>query len=69
MLAFVGLIFCYRFGDQLLTSLLGPFLRDSGLDLKSIALMKGTVGNATSISVRCWAAGSRSAPADARPCS
>ena len=49
MLTFIGLIFCYRFGDQVLTALLGPFLRDSGLDLKSIALMKGTVGNATSL--------------------
>ena len=49
VLRFIGLIFCYRFGDQIVSTLLGPFLRDSGLDLESIALMKGEVGNATSL--------------------
>lgn len=43
------LIFCYRFGDQLLTTLLVPFLIDNGLDLSAIALIKGKIGNATSI--------------------
>lgn len=49
MLALAGLIFCYRFGDQMVTSLLGPFLTDAGLDLETIALMKGAVGSATSL--------------------
>jgi MFS family permease len=49
MLAFVGLIFCYRFGDQMVTSLFGPFLADYGLNTETIALMKGTVGSTTSL--------------------
>lgn len=50
MLAFAGLIFCYRFGDQMVSTLLGPFLIDQGLNKETIALMKGTVGSATSLS-------------------
>lgn len=49
MLTLAGLIFCYRFGDQMVTSLLGPFLADAGLDLETIALMKGAVGSAMSL--------------------
>lgn len=49
MLAFAGLIFCYRFGDQMISSLLGPFLTDYGLSKETIALMKGAVGSATSL--------------------
>ena len=49
MLAIAGLIFCYRFGDQMVTSLLGPFLVDQGLSLSTIALMKGAVGSTTSL--------------------
>lgn len=49
MLAFAGLIFCYRFGDQMVATLLGPFLIDQGLNKETIALMKGTVGSATSL--------------------
>lgn len=49
MLGFAGLIFCYRYGDQMVTSLLGPFLTDYGLDKETIAIMKGTVGSATSL--------------------
>ena len=48
MLGFIGLIFCYRYGDQLVSSLFGPFLRDFGLTKETIAVMKGTVGSATS---------------------
>jgi PAT family beta-lactamase induction signal transducer AmpG len=44
-----ALIFCYRFGDQMLTTLLVPFLIDQGLGLTDIALIKGTVGSATSL--------------------
>lgn len=49
MLTFAGLIFCYRFGDQMLTTLLGPFLSDQGLRAETIAIMKGTVGSVTSL--------------------
>jgi MFS family permease len=49
MLAFAGLIFCYRYGDQMVSTLLGPFLNDYGLDKETIAIMKGTVGSATSL--------------------
>jgi MFS family permease len=46
---FIVLILCYRYGDQLVTTLLGPFLTDAGYDLESIAVLKGGVGNATSL--------------------
>jgi predicted MFS family arabinose efflux permease len=49
ILLLATLIFCYRFGDQLLTTIFVPFLTDRGLGLSSIALLKGWVGNAMSI--------------------
>lgn len=49
MLALVGLIFCYRFGDQLVSSLIIPFLSDQGLGKETIAVMKGAVGSTTSL--------------------
>jgi MFS family permease len=49
ILLLAGLIFCYRFGDQMLTNLLIPFLTDRGLDLEKISMLKGHVGNAMSI--------------------
>jgi MFS family permease len=49
MRVLVGLIFCYRFGDQLVSSLIIPFLSDQGLGKETIALMKGAVGSATSL--------------------
>src|SRR5262249_45382834 len=49
ILLLAALIFCYRFGDQLLTTLLVPFLTDRGLGLSGIALLKGGMGNAMSI--------------------
>lgn len=49
ILLLAALIFCYRFGDQLLTTLLVPFLIDRGLGLSGIAILKGWVGNAMSI--------------------
>lgn len=49
VLLLAALIFCYRFGDQMLTTLLVPFLTDRGLGLSGIALLKGWVGNAMSI--------------------
>jgi len=49
MLAFVALTCCYKFGDSLVASLIGPFMRDSGLSKETIALMKGTVGSVASL--------------------
>jgi MFS family permease len=49
MLGFAGIIFLYRWGDQMVATLLGPFLIDQGLDKEDIALMKGTIGSATSL--------------------
>ncbi|HEY0684353.1 MAG TPA: MFS transporter [Steroidobacter sp.] len=49
ILRFALIIFLYRFGDQMVATLLGPFLIDQGMDKESIALMKGTVGSATSL--------------------
>lgn len=49
VLLLAALIFCYRFGDQMLTTLLVPFLTDRGLGLSGIAILKGWVGNAMSI--------------------
>ncbi|MBM4196400.1 MAG: MFS transporter [Gammaproteobacteria bacterium] len=49
ILTAVVLIALYRFGDQMVSSLFGPFLSDTGLDLATIALLKGTVGSATSL--------------------
>lgn len=49
MVSFAGLIFCYRFGDAMVSNLLSPFLKDAGLTKETIALMKGTVGSATSL--------------------
>jgi MFS family permease len=49
MLTFAVLIFCYRFGDQMLSTVLGPFLVDQGLSKSTIALMKGAVGSSTSL--------------------
>jgi MFS family permease len=48
VLGFAALIFCYRFGDQMLSSLVGLFMNDQGLGLETIALLRGT-GSATSV--------------------
>jgi MFS family permease len=49
MLGFAALILCFRFGDAMVSTLLGPFMKDQALSTSTIALMKGTVGNVTSI--------------------
>lgn len=49
MLAMAGLIFCYRFGDQMVSTLIVPFISDQGVGKETIALMKGAVGSATSL--------------------
>jgi MFS family permease len=49
MLGFAGLIFCFRFGDAMVSTLLSPFMKDQQLSTETIALMKGTVGSSTSL--------------------
>ena len=49
MLAFIGLICFYKFGDSMVASLVGPFMRDSGLSKETIAIMKGTIGSIASL--------------------
>jgi MFS family permease len=49
MSAFIALICIYKFGDSMVASLIGPFMRDAGLSKETIALMKGTVGSLASL--------------------
>jgi len=49
MAAFVALICCFKFGDSMVASLVGPFMRDAGLSKEMIAVMKGTVGSVASL--------------------
>jgi len=46
---FIALICIYKFGDSMVASLIGPFMRDAGLSKEMIALMKGTVGSLASL--------------------
>jgi len=47
--AFVALICFYKFGDSMVATLIGPFMRDQGVSKEMIALMKGTVGSIASL--------------------
>jgi MFS family permease len=47
--AFIALICIYKFGDSMVASLIGPFMRDAGLSKETIAVMKGTVGSLASL--------------------
>jgi MFS family permease len=49
MASFIALICFYKFGDSMVASLIGPFMRDTGLSKEMIALMKGTVGSIASL--------------------
>lgn len=49
MLAFAALIFAYRFGDQMVSALVLPFLSDQGVGKATIAVMKGAVGSSSSL--------------------
>jgi MFS family permease len=49
VLAFIGLIAVYKFGDTMAASLIGPFMKDLGLSKESIALIKGTIGSSAGL--------------------
>ncbi|WP_290904737.1 MFS transporter [Aquabacterium sp.] len=49
VLPLAGLIFCFRFGDQMASGLITPFLLDHGVNKPTLALMKGAVGSGTSL--------------------
>jgi MFS family permease len=49
MLMFFGIIVLYRLGDQMVATLLGPFLVDQHMDTEAIARLKGGIGSATSL--------------------
>ena len=56
---FIGLIAAYKFGDTMAASLIGPFMRDWGLQKEAIALIKGTVGSSAGLAgaaIGGWAA-------------
>ncbi|MFC6010761.1 MFS transporter [Nocardia lasii] len=46
VLAFIGLIAAFKFGDSMAAALTGPFLSDAGLSLGQIALIKGVLSSA-----------------------
>lgn len=46
---FALIIFLYRYGDQMVSTLLGPFLVDRHMSTEDIALVKGVVGSSTSL--------------------
>ena len=48
-LTLLGLIFCYRLGDAMISNLLAPFLVDQGLSMAEIADLKGTAGSISSL--------------------
>lgn len=43
------LVVCYRFGDQMISGLIAPFLHDQAIGTETVALMKGAAGSATSL--------------------
>lgn len=45
MPAFLLLICFYKFGDSMASSLVGPFMKDSGMTKEDIAIVKGTIGS------------------------
>lgn len=49
LLLFILLICAYKFGDSMVSSLVGPFLKDYGLSKEEIALLKGTLGSAAGL--------------------
>ena len=46
---FALLVCCYKFGDTMVATLIGPFMRDHGLSKETIAVLKGAIGSVTSL--------------------
>lgn len=46
VLALIGLLAAYKFGNAMASSIVGPFLHDVGLSLKEIALVSGALSSA-----------------------
>ena len=46
VLALIGLLAAYKFGNAMVSSIAGPFLHDAGLALKEIALVSGALSSA-----------------------
>lgn len=46
---FLLLICCYKFGDAMGASLVGPYMRDAGMSKEAIALVKGTLGSGAAL--------------------
>lgn len=49
LLTMAALVLVYRFGDQMVSALITPFLLDQGVSKAQIAVMKGTVGSVSSL--------------------
>lgn len=49
VLAFIALVFCFRFGDAIVSSLLGPFIFDQKVPIGTIATMKNVAGSLASL--------------------
>lgn len=49
MLGLILLICCYKFGDSMGASLVGPFLRDQGMSKEEIALLKGALASVVTL--------------------
>lgn len=47
--ALVALICLYKFGDSMVATLIGPYMKDSGMPTGEIALLKGTIGSGVSL--------------------
>lgn len=49
MAALVALICAYKFGDSMVASLIGPYMKDRALGTAQIALVKGVIGSGVSL--------------------
>jgi MFS family permease len=57
VLAFIGLIAAYKFGNSMGSALVGPFLSDLGLSLGQIALLEGGVASGSALAGAALGAG------------
>lgn len=69
VLAFIGLIAAYKFGNSMGSALVGPFLSDVGLSSDRSRFSKAESPRAPRSPVPYWVLGTRRASADDVPCS